>query len=163
MRKAQTVFVRNNGGDPFSDRYDGEDFTIEPGKAVEMEADCAKLVFGFGEEDKSRAIQRLGWAPTSADMKTALARLNAFSFHLSDPSDEPVTVQSASSSAPAGDAGGAGESVAEIPAPNDRSPAPIGAHGRKESDEVVVRQDATPRKSVNALANIARVATNAAG
>lgn len=100
MKKAESVFVRNNGAEPFVDRFDGEDFTIEPGSAIEMEADCAKLIFGFGEADKSRAIKRLGWAPTHSDMKCAVAKLNAFSFHMEQPSD---------SSAPVSDAEAAGK------------------------------------------------------
>lgn len=81
------MWVRNNGREAFSDQFDGERFTIAPGAAEEMTVDCAKLVFGFGEDDKRRAIRRLGWAPTENDMPKALAKLNAFSFHMEPPSD----------------------------------------------------------------------------
>lgn len=84
MKRPETVFVRNNGTEPHSDRYDGDDFTIEPGKSVEIFADAARLCFGFGEADKSRAIRRLGWASTSHDQSAAIARLNKFSFHMED-------------------------------------------------------------------------------
>lgn len=96
MRKAESIFVRNNGEEPFSDRFDGEDFTIEPGHAIEMTIECAKLVFGFGEDDKARAIRRLGYAPTSAEMPAALKRLYAFSFHM-----DQAEAEKGRSSAPA--------------------------------------------------------------
>ena len=84
MKKRDTVFVRNNGTEAMSSRFDGEDFSIEPGEYLEMEMDCATLVFGLGEIDKSRAIRRLGWAPMSDMYREALERLNAFSFHMSE-------------------------------------------------------------------------------
>src|ERR1700752_1873572 len=88
MRKEESVYVTNNGEQPFRDRYDGEDFVIHPGETLDMPAPCARLVFGFGEKDKGRAIRRLGWAKTASDMNDALARLRTFSFGMSPP---PVT------------------------------------------------------------------------
>ena len=85
MKRPDTVWVKNNGPLAHTDRYDGEDFTIEPGQTAEMYADCARLCFGFGEDDKTRAIRRLGWGNTRNDLAEALKRLNAFSFHLSAP------------------------------------------------------------------------------
>ena len=85
MKRPDTVWVKNNGNSAHTDRYDGEDFTIQPGEQVEMYADCARLCFGFGDEDKTRVIRRLGWAATTNDLQGALQRLNAFSFHLSAP------------------------------------------------------------------------------
>ena len=84
MKKAQTVWVKNNGAEPFSDRYDGEDFTIAPGEAVEMLAECATLCLGFGEEDKARVLRRRGWAFTVEAQKQGEKRLDEFSFHMSE-------------------------------------------------------------------------------
>jgi hypothetical protein len=113
MKKPETVFVRNNGTQPHTDRYDGEDFTISPGEAVEMEVHCARLCFGFQEEDKRRVIQRLGWSSTSADYETAVKRLNGFSFHLSAP-------------VKGGEKSGAGKTTSDDSLPVD-GPAPINA------------------------------------
>ncbi len=87
MKRDTTVWVKNNGGEAFCDRFDGEDFEIPPGGAVEMLPEAAKLCFGFGEEDKSRCIRRLGWAVDQNKLPLALARLNKFSFHSKDPTD----------------------------------------------------------------------------
>lgn len=84
MKPRNTIWVRNNGQEPMSSRYDGEDFEIEPGEYLEMEIACAELVFGFGDNDKSRAIARLGWSKTHFDMAQAIQRLNTFSFHMSE-------------------------------------------------------------------------------
>lgn len=160
MRKVLSVYVRNNGDAPFSDRYDGEDFTIAPGQVLEMEADCARLVFGVGEQDKTRAIRRLGWAPTANDMKDALARLFSFSFfstpeeaaaNTSQPQPERGEDQRARPSAPAGGRTAAGGASGP--------PAAVGQEGG-QIDNVRPRGD--ERRPTNVLENIARVAANAA-
>lgn len=84
MKRQQTVWVRNNGTERFVDKYDNEDFEILPGQAVEMLVECAELCLGFGQEDKTRALRRKGWAFTNIGMKEALAKLEAFSFHMSE-------------------------------------------------------------------------------
>jgi len=84
MKRQQTVWVRNNGKEPFSDRYDGEDFTIAPGGAEEMLVEAAELCLGFGQDDKVRCVRRLGWAFTQENMKAALERLGQFSFHMTE-------------------------------------------------------------------------------
>lgn len=139
MKKVDSVFVRNNGSLPFSDRYDGEDFTIEPGQALEMEATCAKLVFGFGEEDKTRAIRRLGWAASTAELPLALERLYSFSFHMT----EAETGQTAA-----------------VDTARKKTEAPTAtAAAHVDDDEPVVRQTPQPaRAQVNALDKLSRVA-----
>src|SRR5258708_2196815 len=84
MKRQQTVFVRNNGTETFTDRYNGEDFEIPPGGQEEMLIECAELCLGFGEEDKTRALRRKGWACTSVGQKEGLERLAKFSFHMSE-------------------------------------------------------------------------------
>jgi hypothetical protein len=84
MIRQQTVFVANHGDEPFRDRYNGEDFTIPAGGVEEMLVETAELCLGFGEEDKTRVIRRLGLAFTLDDMPKALERLNSFSFHMSE-------------------------------------------------------------------------------
>jgi hypothetical protein len=84
MKRSQTVWVRNNGTETFHDRYDGEDFDIEPGGVCEMLLECAELCLGFGQDDKTRCLRRLGWAFTQNRMPEALARLESFSFHMTE-------------------------------------------------------------------------------
>lgn len=107
MKRQETVWVRNNGTkkeDVFRDRYDGEDFEIAPGAVCEMLIETAQLCLGFGEDDKSRCVRRLGWAFTSDRMVDALARLGKFSFHMTEKEaldHDPAKVSK--SSAPFGD------------------------------------------------------------
>lgn len=84
FEKPVRIVVRNNSGETFRDRFDGEDFEIKPGAYIDMPPEAAKLVFGVGEDDHRRVIQRLGWARTENDMVTALERLGKFSFHGSE-------------------------------------------------------------------------------
>lgn len=120
MRRSQTVWVRNNGKEPFSDKFDGEEFIIAPGDTVEMLVECAQLCLGFGDEDKSRVLRRKGWAFTHTAQQAAIARLDAFSFHMSereaiahDPNKAPAKAPeaTASSSAPASAAEAGGGSL----------------------------------------------------
>jgi hypothetical protein len=104
MRKPDSIFVRNNGKEPFYDRYDGEIFKITPGGVCEMLVPCAELCLGFGENDKSRCLRRLGWAYTSDRFDEALKRLITFSFHMTEKQAlEHNPSKSIGSSAPAGD------------------------------------------------------------
>lgn len=108
MKRQQTVWVRNNGTEKFVDKYDGEDFEIAPGETVEMLVECAELCLGFGQEDKTRALRRKGWAFTNIGMQEATAKLQSFSFHMSekealehDP-NKAKPAEQARSSAPSG-------------------------------------------------------------
>lgn len=99
MRKPDTVWVRNNGAEDFNSRYDGEDFSIPAGAYVEMLAECATLCLGFGEEDKTRCLRRLGWSFTGDQVKEGEKRLAAFSFHMTE---VEASGKKARSAAPAG-------------------------------------------------------------
>lgn len=103
MRKQQSVIVCNNGTEAFQDRYDGEDFEILPGEETEMLVECATLCLGFGEEDKTRCLRRLGWAKTFNSIAEATKRLDTFSFHMPGEPRSSRNAQRTSSSAPASD------------------------------------------------------------
>lgn len=132
MKKPQTIWVRNNGDEIFTDRYDGEDFEIAPGESVEMLVECANLCLGFGDEDKTRCFRRKGWSSTKDDEKIARERLDAFSFHMEHPKHggSPAV----HSSAPVGD-----EALGEA----------------ETSPEAVV----TPKGKQNLLAKLAQAAS----
>jgi len=101
MIKQQSIIVLNNGSEPFQDRYDGEDFEILPGEETEMLVECATLCLGFGEDDKSRCLRRLGWANTFNSMTEATKRLDTFSFHMPGEPRSKRNTQGTCSSAPA--------------------------------------------------------------
>lgn len=135
MKKAESVFVRNNGAETFKNRFDGEDFEIEPGQALEMYVDCATLVLGFGEDDKTRALRRLGWISAQHDVKTALERLSKFSFHMSEKeaSDHVHSSAPVVAGAPAGSAqsGGVG-SDPDVAEPQRKHVSPLGKLARAQ-------------------------------
>lgn len=119
-------------------RFDGEDYQFLPGKPVDIHLIVAKHIFGFGTDDKSAALARLGWA-TSSDLYTkAMARLRNIDFkpcpNLVDAPEPEVTRASAgelmpnrTNGAPIGGAGEAGGVVATSPPAN---PLPAGKHAK---------------------------------
>jgi len=57
-----SVFVTNGNDEPYSDRYDGEDYTFPPGERVMITTDAATHIFGFNLVDKSETLVRTGRA-----------------------------------------------------------------------------------------------------
>lgn len=73
------------GQEPFRDQYDGVPFEIKTGETKVIDEAAARHIFGLGEQDKTRALSRLGWlrvseAENPGGMKEALARLGQFVF-----------------------------------------------------------------------------------
>jgi len=75
-----SVFVRNNSGLDFADRYDGQDYEFPQGQLVECPIEAATHIFGYGLADKNPNMIRLGWAANSGGLKDAYARLDKFEF-----------------------------------------------------------------------------------
>jgi hypothetical protein len=77
----EMIKVINHNEETIRGRFDGEDFEFPPGKAVNIPLDAAKHIFGLGEEDKSQALNMLGWLVPGRDtMKDALTKLDKVSF-----------------------------------------------------------------------------------
>ena len=74
------IGVKNNSKEVVKGRYDGVDFKFEPGVTVALSDEAAKHIFGYGEDDKSRALIRLGWLANSTQYEVALARLDEIQF-----------------------------------------------------------------------------------
>ncbi len=77
-------FVRVVNCDPASEirgkkqitgRFDGKDYVFPFEQAVDVHIAVAKHIFGFGMDDKTTALSRLGWVHTGADIDPALERL----------------------------------------------------------------------------------------
>lgn len=107
MRKPESVWVKNDGEETFKSKYDGDEVVIAPGKSEELTLPAAELLFGFGEEDKSRCLRRLGWMGMHLDYDKAIAMLNKFSFHMENPKYEQKHGKTADL-APGGDGEGGG-------------------------------------------------------
>lgn len=60
--KHNQIFVTNKNKEPHVDRYDGEEFLFNPGERVMISIDAAVHLFGYGLENKTETLVRLGWA-----------------------------------------------------------------------------------------------------
>jgi hypothetical protein len=74
----EIVYVTNIGEKPLTDGWDGVQYAFLPGKTVEVPVFVAGHIFGYGFEDKTEHVVRLGWAKTTNDIPGALANLENF-------------------------------------------------------------------------------------
>ena len=81
------VKVHNRGKDYFRDMYDGVILELPPGEAKIITDQMAQHCFGYGDDDKRRALSRLGWLKSEDrsdgvpyGWKEAMARLGHFVF-----------------------------------------------------------------------------------
>jgi hypothetical protein len=99
--------VSYKGKEPFVDMCGGVPFEIKYGEKKQIDEIAARHIFGLGEQDKERALVRLGWlrnlgreGPGGWD--EAMAKLGAFVFnelHLTaktDGTSNATNVQAAS-------------------------------------------------------------------
>jgi len=73
------------GKEPFSDMCAGVPFEIRNGEKRHIAEIAARHIFGLGEDDKERALSRLGWLKTpmksgAGGMDEAMAKLGQFVF-----------------------------------------------------------------------------------
>lgn len=71
--------VTNRTGERFTARFHGEDFEFGE-DPVDLSVEAAAHIFGFGAEDKTRALHRLGWLTATQQMPAALAKLRKIEF-----------------------------------------------------------------------------------
>jgi len=79
------VWVTNKGEEFHVDYWGGEKFSFPPQKSVELSEELARQMFGFGVEDKTSLLVRLGWTKYSNDMPAALERLAKFEISETQP------------------------------------------------------------------------------
>ena len=70
-----TVYVTNVGDFDHSDSYCGFVYKFPRGISVEIPVEAAENLLGFGHDDKTDFVVRLGWSKTSQDMPKALEKL----------------------------------------------------------------------------------------
>ena len=77
-----SIFVTNNSDQDLKDGFGGifYDFTI--GSTIEIPEEAAKHIFGYGEQDKTSHLIRLGWLRMSNEVDRAMEKLNKFSFSM---------------------------------------------------------------------------------
>lgn len=79
----ETIRVTSHLDKAVTGRYDGKDYLFEPGEPVDMTLAAAQHIFGLGEEDKSSALNKLGFLlPGREDctLEKALDKLDKFTF-----------------------------------------------------------------------------------
>lgn len=81
------VKVHNRSRDYFRDMYDGIVLDLPPGESKVITDQMAAHCFGYGEDDKRRALSRLGWLKSESrdegvpyGWQEAMARLGHFVF-----------------------------------------------------------------------------------
>ena len=89
------LYVANKSDSAFCDRYNGEDFVIEPKQTVEITYEAARHFFGYGEADKTRALTRQGVIRLNSEVNTRGAQwLAQFVFQEQEPPPAPDLVGS---------------------------------------------------------------------
>lgn len=73
-----TVYVTNTGDFDHSDSYVGVSYSFPRGQSVEVPEAVAENLLGYGFQDKTEFVVRLGWSKTNLDMPEALAKLDKF-------------------------------------------------------------------------------------
>ncbi len=108
MRHQQTLWIVNQNGEDYADRFDGEDYYFASGEAVEVPVEGAQLMFGYGEDNKTSTLMRAGKAATANDLKTGLVWLANFVFSNAKPIEQPAPLAAVSPEAVVGDSAASG-------------------------------------------------------
>jgi hypothetical protein len=64
----------------FTARHFGIDYTFKQNEPVNLPVEAAHHIFGFGDDDKTPALHRLGWLTHTEGMEEALAKLGSIEF-----------------------------------------------------------------------------------
>jgi hypothetical protein len=65
---------------PIVGRYAGVDYVFKQGVPVDVPEIAVVHIFDFGKDDKSQALNRLGWIQNALDMEAALETLGKIKF-----------------------------------------------------------------------------------
>lgn len=72
------VWVTNTSDEFFADMWDGKQYNFLPNKAIEVDVEVAQNIFGYGVQDRTPILVRLGWTKVTSDIPKALERLEKF-------------------------------------------------------------------------------------
>jgi hypothetical protein len=93
IERPNHVRVTNTNKTKIVGRFDGEDYEFLPNKPNDIPVAVAAHIFDFGREDKTRALNRLGWMQTSDQLEAAMEKLNAVRFTEAPPLVEADLVE----------------------------------------------------------------------
>lgn len=81
MMEDRANYVRvTNHNRSFVGRWNGKDYKFEQGKPIDVPEVVAQHIFAFGQDDKSVALSRLGWARSSDELEAGLEKLAKVTF-----------------------------------------------------------------------------------
>ena len=82
MMEDRTGLIRviNHNEFTVDGRYAGKDYVFKPGVPLDVPEIVAWHVFDFGKQDKSQALNRLGWARTSEEYPKGMKFLDNITF-----------------------------------------------------------------------------------
>jgi len=81
MMEDRSTYVRVvNHNKDVAGRFNGKDYVFKTGKPLNVPELVARHIFGFGLEDKTSALSRLGWARTSDELEAGLEKLAKVTF-----------------------------------------------------------------------------------
>lgn len=82
MMEDRVGYIRITNGNTgvVKGRYSGKDYLFKPNVPLDVPEIVARHVFGFGMDDKSAALNRLGWALVSEDLDKGMEMLGNVAF-----------------------------------------------------------------------------------
>ena len=80
-----TIWVTNKGEEFFSDYHHGFKYEFQPGQPVALPLEAAQHIFGYGVDDKTPHLIRIGWLKYSNEVEEAYAKLHQFMFSTAKP------------------------------------------------------------------------------
>lgn len=78
------IVVTNNTDKVIKARYSGENYMFPVGEPIAISESAAQHIFGFGNTDKTSALLRLGWMPTSDQYDNAIEKLALIKFGIEE-------------------------------------------------------------------------------
>lgn len=74
------VRVTNTGEEDLQGRYNGVDYNFEQDEPQVISHQAANHIFGYGMDDKTGALTRLGWVRSTDEYKLGMQRLGKIKF-----------------------------------------------------------------------------------
>jgi hypothetical protein len=80
-----TIYITNNSEKAFKDGFEGKFYEFAVGVPVEVPKEAAVHIFGYGVEDKTPHLARLGWCQSSNDLEESLKIYDLWEFSTEKP------------------------------------------------------------------------------
>lgn len=126
MMEDRTSLIRviNHNPKPIHGRYAGRDYVFKTDVPLDVPEIVARHVFDFGKDDKSQALNRLGWATTSDAIEKGMEMMANITFTdppelIEKPADMPRRTRKAGTAVATPPVAGSGTEGGALKAPPD--------------------------------------------